>query len=50
MKINIGMIEDYFREAETDDITDALKELGEDDFTEAEIRLVRVKFLSEMGN
>lgn len=47
---HIGMIEDYFREAETDDITDALKELGEDDFTEAEIRLVRVKFLSEMGN
>jgi ATP-dependent DNA helicase RecQ len=47
---HIGMIEDYFREAETDDITAALKELGEDDFTEEEVRLVRVKFLSEMGN
>ncbi|MBP1638715.1 MAG: recQ [Bacteroidetes bacterium] len=47
---HIAMIEDYFREAETDDITDALKELGEDDFTEEEVRLVRVKFLSEMGN
>jgi len=47
---HIGTIEDYFREAETDDIADALKELGEDDFTEEEIRLVRVKFLSEMGN
>jgi len=47
---HIGMIEDYFREAETDDITAALKELGEDDFTEEEVRLVRIKFLSEMGN
>ncbi|MTK06038.1 MAG: DNA helicase RecQ [Hungatella sp.] len=47
---HIGIIEDYFREAETDDIADALKELGEDDFTEEEVRLVRIKFLSEMGN
>jgi ATP-dependent DNA helicase RecQ len=47
---HIGIIEDYFREAETDDIADALKGLGEDDFTEEEIRLVRIKFLSEMGN
>lgn len=47
---HIGIIEDYFREAETDDIIDALKELGEDDFTEEEVRLVRIKFLSEMGN
>jgi ATP-dependent DNA helicase RecQ len=47
---HIGIIEDYFREAETDDIVDALKELGEDDFTEEEVRLVRIKFLSEMGN
>ncbi len=47
---HIGIIEDYFREAETDDIIDALKGLGEDDFTEEEIRLVRIKFLSEMGN
>lgn len=47
---HIGIIEDYFREAETDDILDALKGLGEDDFTEEEVRLVRIKFLSEMGN
>jgi ATP-dependent DNA helicase RecQ len=47
---HIGMIVDYFREAETDNIEDALKELGEDDFTEEEVRLVRIKFLSEMGN
>ncbi len=41
----------YFKdEAESDDIEIALKELGENDFTEEEIRLVRIKFLSEMGN
>ena len=41
----------YFKEdAETDSIESALKELGEDDYTEEEIRLVRIKFLSEMGN
>lgn len=42
-------IMDYFRESEEDDIEAAFKELG-DDFTEEEIRLVRIKFLSEMGN
>jgi ATP-dependent DNA helicase RecQ len=47
---HIALIEDYFREAETDNIKEALKELGEDDFTEEEVRLVRIKFLSEMGN
>ena len=41
---------DYFREAESDSVQDALTELGEDDFTEEEIRLVRIKFLSEVGN
>ena len=41
----------YFKdEAESDDVQTALKELGENDFTEEEIRLVRIKFLSEMGN
>ena len=40
---------DYFKESESDDIETAMKELG-DDFTEEEIRLVRIKFLSEMGN
>jgi ATP-dependent DNA helicase RecQ len=41
----------YFKdEAESDDIQTALGELGENDFTEEEIRLVRIKFLSEMGN
>ena len=39
----------YFKESESDDIETAMQELG-DDFTEEEIRLVRIKFLSEMGN
>ena len=61
-KINIGYflddildedqqeeIMDFFRQSEEDDIEEAIQELGED-YTEEEIRLVRVKFLSEMGN
>ncbi|MGQ1787291.1 MULTISPECIES: DNA helicase RecQ [unclassified Saccharicrinis] len=41
----------YFKEdAETDDIGSALDELGEDEYSEENIRLVRVKFLSEVGN
>ncbi len=40
----------YFRqEAESDSLEDAVKELG-NEFEEAEIRLMRIKFLSEMGN
>ena len=39
----------YFKESETDDIDDALDELG-DDYSEDEIRLVRIKFISEMAN
>ena len=42
-------IYDYFMSASTDNIAVALKELG-DDFTEEELRLVRVKFLSEVAN
>ena len=40
---------DYFRDSETDRMSFALKELGSD-YSEEEIRLVRVKFLSEMAN
>ncbi len=40
---------DYFRESESDDIEDAISELGRD-YTEDEIRLVRIKFISELGN
>ncbi|MCD4711595.1 MAG: HRDC domain-containing protein, partial [Bacteroidales bacterium] len=41
---------EYFREAETESIDIALAELGEEYFTEEEIRLVRIKFFSELGN
>ncbi len=41
---------DYFREeAESDSLEEAIKELGSE-FEEEEIRLIRIKFLSEMGN
>ncbi|HYW95962.1 MAG TPA: RecQ family ATP-dependent DNA helicase, partial [Bacteroidales bacterium] len=41
----------YFREeAETESVDEALKELGEEDYTEEEIRLMRIKFLAEMGH
>ena len=41
-------IYNYLRNSETDDIQKAYKELDEE-YTEQEIRLVRIKFLSEMG-
>lgn len=40
---------DYFKESESDDLNEAINELG-DEYTEEEIRLVRIKFLSELGN
>ena len=42
-------IYDYFKESTTDKIDDAMDELGSD-YTEEEIRLVRIKFISEMAN
>lgn len=39
---------DYFQEAESDDLEDAINELGM--YTEEEIRLVRIKFISDMAN
>jgi ATP-dependent DNA helicase RecQ len=41
---------EYFREADDDSIDAALKELGEDEYTENDIRLMRIRFLSELGN
>jgi ATP-dependent DNA helicase RecQ len=41
---------DYFKESETDKIEVALKELGENDYTEEEIRLMRIQFISEYAN
>jgi ATP-dependent DNA helicase RecQ len=46
---HVDDIYDYFADSETDDLEAALKELGED-YSEDEIRLVRVKFISEMAN
>jgi ATP-dependent DNA helicase RecQ len=39
----------YFKESETDNLENAINELG-NDYSEEEIRLVRIKFLSEMAN
>ena len=41
-------IYEYFREAETDNLDKAMDELS--DYSETEIRLVRIKFFSEMAN
>lgn len=43
-------IYEYFREAESESIREALDELEAEDYTEEEIRLVRIKFFSELGN
>lgn len=41
----------YFKEeAETDDVTAAHEELGPDEYSEHEIRMIRIKFISEVGN
>lgn len=41
---------EYFMRAETDNIAVALREFGGDDFTEQDLRLMRIKFLSEVAN
>ena len=41
---------DYFRNASTDSIKAAMKELDSDDISEIDVRLVRIKFHSELGN
>ena len=46
---HVDDIFEYFKEAETDNLEDAYQELGRE-YTEEEIRLVRIKFLSELGN
>jgi len=42
-------IYDYFREAETDDLGEAHSEF-DGDYDEDQLRLMRIKFMSEMGN
>ncbi|MDR2809873.1 MAG: HRDC domain-containing protein, partial [Tannerellaceae bacterium] len=46
---HIGDIYEYFKDSETDGLENAIEEMGSD-YTEEEIRLVRIKFLSEMAN
>jgi ATP-dependent DNA helicase RecQ len=41
---------EYFSEAESDSLQEALVELGEDEFSEEEIRLMRIKYMSDVGN
>ena len=41
---------DYLMEAENDSLEEAFQELKDDDITMEEIKLVRIKFLSEMAN
>jgi len=43
-------IYDYFMSSETDDIPTAIEELDDETLTEEELRLMRIKFISEMGN
>ena len=46
---HVDDIYEYFQESDTDDLEAAMEELGED-YAEEDIRLVRVKFMSEMAN
>ena len=42
---------DYFMEdAETGTIEEAMKEMEDEDYSEEEIRLMRIKFMSEVAN
>ena len=41
---------EYFMRAESDNIAVAMREFGGDDFTEQDLRLMRIKFLSEVAN
>ena len=41
---------DYFMNAESDDIDDALDEFEDEDITEEDLRIMRIKFLSEHAN
>jgi ATP-dependent DNA helicase RecQ len=47
----VSEIYDYFKdEAESESIEEALQNLGEDVYSEEEVRLVRIKFMSDLGN
>ena len=46
---HVDDIYDYFQNSETDNLDTAMDELG-DDYSEEDVRLVRIKFISEMAN
>jgi ATP-dependent DNA helicase RecQ len=46
---NVDEIYSYFKSSDTDNLDDAMDELGAE-YSEEEVRLVRVKFISEMAN
>jgi ATP-dependent DNA helicase RecQ len=46
---NVDEIYSYFKSSDTDNLDDAMSELGAE-YSEEEVRLVRVKFISEMAN
>ncbi|MDR1757890.1 MAG: DNA helicase RecQ [Bacteroidales bacterium] len=51
--IDAGHQEDilnYFAEADSDSVEKALEELGEDEYSYEEVRLMRIKYLSDVGN
>ena len=41
---------DYFHNAESDSVDEALEELGEGEYTMEEIRIMKIKFMSDLGN
>ena len=43
-------ITEYFQDSESDSVDEAFKELQEDDITEEEIKLVRIKYIAEVAN
>ena len=44
------MLHDYFMNATSDQIKAALEELEDEDFAEDELRVYRIKFISEHAN
>ena len=46
---HIDDIYDYFADSDTDSLETAIESLG-GDYTEDEIRLVRIQFISDMAN
>ena len=43
-------IYEYFKNADNDNIRKAMEVLGEDDYDEMHVRLVRLKFHCDLGN